>query len=74
MDKSLIAVAFSTLYLLCFIIALHFASDQIVWGMFLCSPFVVILTVFVVIRYGVYNGEELREGEEWGYEDYRKSM
>ncbi len=37
--------------------------------MYAASPLLVIWMVYTVIRYGRYNGKELREGQEWGYED-----
>lgn len=37
--------------------------------MYAISPLLVIWMVYTVIRYGRYNGKELREGQEWGYED-----
>lgn len=69
MDRSGFAIAFATLYLLVFLILLQTEYDGWVWGLFLFSPLVVIGMVYTVIRYGKFTGRELKENEEWGYED-----
>jgi uncharacterized membrane protein YhdT len=37
--------------------------------MLLFSPLLVVGLVYSVIRYGQFNGRELKEGEEFGYSD-----
>lgn len=69
MDKSSFAIVLGSLYLLAFLIALHTGYDTWVWGLFLFSPLVIIGMVYTVIRYGKFTGRELKENEEWGYED-----
>jgi len=37
--------------------------------MFSISPFLVVWMAYTIIRYGPYNGRELKEDEEYGYQD-----
>lgn len=48
------------------------ASLQVLGVMFLLSPFLVIWMAYTILRYAPYNGRELDEGEEWGYQDKNK--
>ena len=72
MNRANFSILFASLYLLLFLVLLHTSYDKAVWSLFLLSPLVVIYMVYSVLRYGVYTGTELKEGEEWGYEDVDK--
>jgi hypothetical protein len=48
------------------------ASLELLGSMFLLSPFLVGWMAYTILRYGTYNGRELREDEEWGYQDKHK--
>jgi len=61
------AISFASLYLLTFLLLLHFQLERAVWLMFLFSPVVIIYMVYTVIKYGKYTGRELGENEEWAY-------
>ncbi|SHN36941.1 hypothetical protein [Chitinophaga sp. CF418] len=64
---SVIAV---TAYLLSYCILLQIEQTQwLAVRMFLISPLLVIWMVYTVLKYGVYTGRELAEGEEYGYQD-----
>jgi hypothetical protein len=67
------ATAFATVYLVLYI---HFiltgASDGVVNILFAFSPFVVVYMAVTIMKYGKYNGAELGENEEWGYQDLYK--
>lgn len=47
---------------------IHF-SDDIIILMFLLIPFLTIWMAFVILKYGRKPVRELKEGEEWGYQD-----
>ncbi len=40
--------------------------------LFALSPFVVVWMAVTIMKYGKYNGHELGENEEWGYQDVNK--
>ncbi len=44
-------------------------APKLLWLAFGLSPFVVLLTVYLVICKLPYNGRELKKGEEYGYGD-----
>ena len=63
-------VAFVSLYLLIYTVLFQAGTDfSILMTMFVLSPFLVIWMVYVVLKFGKYNGRELKEDEEWGYGD-----
>ena len=64
---------FVTLYLIIYTL-LHQsgASLKVLGAMFLASPFLVIWMAYTILKYGSYNGRELAENEEWGYQDKNK--
>jgi hypothetical protein len=70
MGRSGFSILFASIYLLVFIFLLHSKYETLVWVFFLFSPVVVIAMVYNVIRYGKYTGRELKEDEEWGYENW----
>lgn len=64
------AALFASIYLLIYVLFLQldiFANLSAI--LFFCSPVVLIWLAYTVIRYGRYEGEELKEDEEWGYQD-----
>ena len=67
------AATFATVYLVLYI---HFiltgAPDGVVNILFAFSPFVVVWMAVTIMKYGKYNGPELGENEEWGYQDLNK--
>jgi O-antigen/teichoic acid export membrane protein len=69
MNRSSFSILFASIYLALFLIAIQTGQSQLVWPLFLLSPFVVIYMVYSVLRFGKYSGKEMSEGEEWGYED-----
>jgi len=59
-----------TAYLLVYYILFQAAvPDLIIMGMFTLSPVLVIWLVITILKYGKFNGPELKENEEWGYQD-----
>ncbi len=38
--------------------------------LFFFSPVVLIWLAYTVIRHGKYNGADLKEDQEWGYQDW----
>jgi hypothetical protein len=40
---------------------------------FLLSPFLIAWLAYTIMKYGKYSGPELRDDEEWGYQDKDKS-
>lgn len=67
------ATTFATVYLVLFT---HFlltgASEMLVNVLFAFSPFVVVWMAITIMKFGKYNGAELGENEEWGYQDVNK--
>lgn len=47
-------------------------SLPFVYFIFTISPFLMVWLVYTIIRFGVYNGKEFRDDEEWGYQDKDK--
>ncbi|HKK39532.1 MAG TPA: hypothetical protein VJ949_08945 [Cryomorphaceae bacterium] len=70
MKNETIAIAGVSLVLLLYTI---FASTGILLNwvalIFSLSPVLIIWMVWVVLKYGEYNGEELEDGQEFGYVD-----
>ena len=70
LTNSNFSVAFVSVYLVVYCVLLHIEStQQIGVFMFALSPLPVIWMVYSVLRYGKYNGRELAEDEEFGYQD-----
>ena len=60
-----------TAYLVVYIILLWSGIPllrQIAFGMFLCSPVLVVWMAYTIVRYGHYSGRDLGD-DEFGYED-----
>lgn len=66
------SVAFVSAYLALYYIFFAAGLENIVALMFLFSPLLVAWMVVTILRYGKYKGRELKEDEEWGYEDKRR--
>jgi hypothetical protein len=63
---------FVSAYLLAYVIFLVAGNDlllMIAEVMLLFSPLFICWMVYCVIRYGIFNGKELQEEEEYGYSD-----
>jgi hypothetical protein len=71
--KPALAVITVSLVLVVFCVAINTDSllplAYIIFGI---SPFLLIWLTYTVIRFGVYDGKELEENEEWGYQDKNK--
>jgi hypothetical protein len=68
--KPSFAVISVTLYLLIYTVLFQSGTSiDILMSMFSLSPFLVIWMVYVVLKYGKFNGRELNPDEEWGYSD-----
>jgi len=64
------STAFATVYLLVYTLLFNLGvSFDVLSVMFLLSPFIVIWMAYTIIRYGKYDGRQLEENEEWGYQD-----
>lgn len=68
--KPSFAVIIASLYLVAYYVMHSVGGDYryVIW-MFMGAPFVLGWMAYVIIRYGKYNGAELKENEEWGYSD-----
>lgn len=70
LTNSTFSVITVTVYLLLYCILLQIEHTQwLAVYMFLLSPVLIIWMVYTVLKYGVYTGRELREDEEYGYQD-----
>jgi hypothetical protein len=64
------STAFVTLYLIVYTIMLRLeVSLSISLLMFSISPFLVLWMVYTILKHAPYNGRELKENEEYGYQD-----
>lgn len=64
---------FVTVYLVIYTNLLHTgASDNLTTLLFALSPFLVVWMAVTIMKYGKYTGAELKEDEEWGYQDVDK--
>ena len=71
--KPSFVVAFVTGVLLLYCILIGFnLLLPIVNVVFAISPFLLLWMCYSIIRYGTYDGKELQQDEEWGYEDKGK--
>ena len=70
--KVSLSVGGASLYFFTFLIFVFTGNILVSSWMFLFSPLVLITFFYIVIRYGTYNGQELRDDEEWGYENKNK--
>ena len=62
-----------TSYLIIYTFLHHSGASLPVLGtMFLLSPFLVVWMAYTILRYAPFNGRELKEDEEWGYQDKNK--
>lgn len=67
------SVVFVTIYLVIYTLLYQSgASLKVLGTMFLLSPFLVVWMAYTILRYAPYNGRELKEDEEWGYQDKNK--
>jgi hypothetical protein len=67
------SVIFVTAYLVLYAIFLTGGNERLILiarYQLLFSPLLLVWMTFTVIRYGKFSGRELKEGEEYGYDDY----
>lgn len=70
MKKHVLSTTVVTLYLLVYTLLFHYEAPwEIIAWMFLLSPFLVIWMAYTILKYAIYNGRDLEENEEWGYQD-----
>src|SRR5438034_2400869 len=71
--KPAFATIIVTAYLLLYYVLFHAgASENIIMGMFMASPVLVIWLAVTILKYGKFTGTDLPENEEWGYQDRDK--
>jgi hypothetical protein len=70
MKPSVRATVIVTLYLLVYHVAFNFnAPSDLIISLFLLSPFLMIWMAISIMKDKSTEVAELREGEEWGYQD-----
>jgi hypothetical protein len=70
MKKSVFATIIVSLYLLIYHLAFNFAAPaDIIISMFLLAPFLMIWMSVSIMKDKSTEVAELKEGEEWGYQD-----
>lgn len=68
-----LATVFVTLYLIVYTLLHQYgASLSVLSAMFLASPFLVIWMAYTILKHASYDGRELNEDEEYGYQDKSK--
>jgi len=71
--KPSFVVAIVTGVLLSYCILIGFnLSLSLAYFIFGSSPFLLLWMTYTIIRYGTYDGKNLEEDEEWGYQDKNK--
>lgn len=71
--KPFFAVAIISIILLVYCVLVGFnISLPVAFFIFSISPFLVAWLAYTIIRFGIYEGKEFPEDEEWGYQDKRK--
>jgi hypothetical protein len=64
------STAFVTLYLIVYTLLLQYeVSTRVALLMFSMSPFLVLWMVYTILKHAPFTGRELKENEEWGYQD-----
>jgi hypothetical protein len=70
----LFATVFVTLFLVIYHLFFQWGMPQdILSVLFILSPFLMIWMVVTILKHGKYNGAELKENEEWGYQDRQQT-
>lgn len=60
----------STLYAIIYVLVLQFErSSFLTLILFSLSPFIILWLAYTIIRYGSYQGKDLKQDEHWGYQD-----
>lgn len=64
------STAFVTIYLVVYTVLLRLEVPvEVSLLMFSISPILIIWMVYTIIKFAPYNGRELNENEEYGYQD-----
>lgn len=72
LKKPAFAVLITTIAVVLYNILPRFTDSFILPGIILItSPFLMGWMVYTILRFGKYNGKELNDKEEWGYQDKR---
>ena len=72
MKKSDLAASLASMYLLAYVLAFNFnAPADVIFFMFILSPFVVIWMAVTILKDRSVSVPEFKNGEEWGYQDKR---
>ena len=69
--STVVGIVTGVLLLYCVLIGFDL-SISLVNFIFAISPFLLLWMTYTIIRHGIYNGKELQEAEEWGYQDKDK--
>ena len=72
MRKPSIAVIVASLYLAIYLVFFYRSDYNVVMGMFLAAPAILIWLAYTIVRYGKFDGKPLQDDEEWGYSDRDK--
>ncbi|MGE5108262.1 MAG: hypothetical protein ACM3H8_12000 [Sphingobacteriales bacterium] len=68
--KPAFAVAVTTLAVILYNILPQFSvNSNIAAFIFIASPFLMLWMVLTILKHGKYDGKELDDKEEWGYQD-----
>lgn len=74
MRKPSFAVFVASLYLVTYYAIFYFGLDfRVLLWMFMGAPFILGWLAYTIIRFGKFNGRELKQDEEWGYSDTDRS-
>jgi hypothetical protein len=66
-----VGVVTGVLLLYCVLIGFNL-SINLANLIFAVSPLLLLWMTYTIIRHGIFNGKELQEAEEWGYQDKNK--
>lgn len=74
MNKANFSIAVASIFLICYLLLHGFDGPfSALMLMFALSPFVIIWMAIMILKHGVFRGQELKEDEEYGYCDKDKS-
>ena len=75
LKKPAIPVIITTIAVLLYNILPQFTGSFTLAGIiFIASPFLMGWLVYTILKHGKYNGKELGDKEEWGYQDKQRDQ
>jgi lipopolysaccharide export LptBFGC system permease protein LptF len=75
LKKPVFAVAVTSIAVILYNILPQFSiNSNIAAIIFVASPFLMVWMAYTILKHGKYNGKELADKEEWGYQDKNRDQ